>query len=98
MQPELDSRRSTICPPPNIIPGTKALDLIHATHDLLVYNLFYDFSGIELNNEVSRIVSILYVECPYVIYNMMFTTMYIIKYVCESNNSCIANSMLTCIT
>ena len=33
--------------------------------------------------------------CVSVIYNMMATTMHIIKYVCESNNSCIANNMLT---
>ena len=60
--------------------------------------IIYKFSGIELNNEVSRITSILlcgvlvYVN---VIYNVMATTMPIIKYVCGSNNSCMANNMPT---
>ena len=53
---------------------------------------------IELNNEISRITSILLcgvLVCVNVIYNVMATTMPIIKYVCESNNSCIANNMPT---
>ena len=50
--------------------------------------IIYNFSGIELNNEVSRITSILLcgvLVCVNVIYNVMATTMPIIKYVCDAN-------------
>ena len=60
--------------------------------------IIYNFSGIVLNNEVSRMTSILLcgvLVCVNVIYNVMVTTMHRIKYVCESNNSCIANNMPT---
>ena len=50
--------------------------------------IIYNFSRIELNNEVSRITSILVCGVPVcvnVIYNVMATTMPIIKYVCDAN-------------
>ena len=50
--------------------------------------IIYNFSGIEFKNEVSRITSILLcgvLVCVNVIYNVMATTMPIIKYVCDAN-------------
>ena len=57
--------------------------------------IIYNFSGIELNNEVSRITSILLCGepvCVNIIHNVMTTTMPIMKYVWVLNTYFIPNS------
>ena len=58
-----------------------------STTECIIY-IIYNFSGIELNNEVLRLTSILVCGVPVcvnVLYNVMVTKMPVIKYVCNAN-------------